>query len=328
MTGGAARTISLATSDQPAYTAVLNASAVRDLVLALTNQPLPSALPNAVQASSPRTGTYDGCGSLKAAVQPSSVSQSAPPVAAGSVKGEAVVAPTTVGLVRPSGSGGLSGGDCTSDKARESKGISNSGEVGGAKYGSSTAGGLPSSPLSRDISAMVCSGSQALPNVEDESSFRVFCAANREQSLQPHRAETHGGGQPKAEDNGCGSGEGKEDERLMHQARGNQKTSSFADGADDEIIRKLGRQSSNSNSAGNGEYAHRLSSTGAAWNGIRWRGVDEVSSDRYIVWWPEMLSSRRCYSSALYELAVRMDFRETFHVFWSRQGTEQALYHK
>lgn len=283
MTGGAARNNSLGTTDQPADTAVLNASAVRDLVLTLTNQPLPSALPNAVQASSPRIGTYDDFRCLKAAVQPSSMSQPTPPVAAGSVKGEAVVAPVTVGLVRPSGSGGLSGGDRTSDKARESKGIPNSGEIGGAKYGSSAAGGSPSSPLSRDISSMVCSGSQALPNVEDESSFRVSCAANREQSLQPHGAEAHGGGQPEAEDNGCGSGQGKGDERLMHQARGNRKTNSFVDGADYEIG-KLGRQSSNSNrAAGYGEYAHRSSSTGAAWNGIRWRGVDEVSSDRYIV---------------------------------------------
>ena len=97
-------------SEAAADTAVLDASTVRDLVLALTNQPFTSALPNAAHASSqspPRIETCDASGSMKAAVQPDYVSQPTLLVAARSVEGAAAVAPATVGLHSPNDSGCL-----------------------------------------------------------------------------------------------------------------------------------------------------------------------------------------------------------------------------
>lgn len=281
-------------SEEAADTAVLNASTVRDLVLALTNQPLTSALPNAAHApsqSSPRVETCDVSGSMKAAVQPDLAPQSTLSVTDESVEGAAVVAPATVGLPRPNDSGCLSGDDRTSDKARASKEVSNSGHIGIAEYGFSAAGESLSALLDRGPLAMISSGSQTFPNVGHESTLRVSCAAKPDESLQPHEAEAHGEGEPEAEENDFGSGKGKGDEYLVRKARSSRKRSYFADGDGDEF-RKLWPQSLNVSRAGHGDCAQRSSSTGGARDGIRYRGIDEASPDKSIEWWSDILSSR------------------------------------
>lgn len=199
MTGGTAGHILSEMSEEAADTAILKASAVRDLVLALTNQLLPSALPNTVHASLPGTEKCGAFEFLKDAVQPSSVSRSTLPVEARSVKEVAVVASTTDKLLRPKVRLRLIGDGRTSDQAREFEEVLDSGDIGAAGDHSSAVVGSLSPPPHLDPSAMVCSRFQTLPSVENEWSFRDSYMPMREQTVQPYEAEAHGEGQREVE---------------------------------------------------------------------------------------------------------------------------------
>lgn len=281
--------INVSPEEEDADSAVSNAPAVRDVILALTNQLLPPALPATARTPSPGIETHGGFGARGDTVRPTwniqlrptSDTQSTKPGAATRSAGEAqVVTPAVETLLKPNGSRRLGGLRRTSDQAKERKELPDSGAPGAAECLSLQVPVSSSpSPSRYDPlpSPAVCSGSKSLPVVQNEPSLGGSSVEKCQQSRQLHQANEHGEERPESEDHGGGYGEGRGGECLEHKARGRRIRNSLA-GCNDDESRELGAENLNASRVAHDDCANRPSSTDTAWGGIRWRGVDEVSS--------------------------------------------------